>query len=298
VACLRPSTKLAALAALLVIATSVGLWAHRSHAEHVPQAATQSRGWQPHPARGAASGSAGSTPEATLGGREPAPVQPSPGVEPEEADVVSGSHLGSDGVWSEYVHIPLRAGRPRSYQAYRWPLRLAHGSVLSGYDLDLPSELQRRIPGSGEVGHGAVDIAAEYGTSLRLVALEQQVEDPRVLYVGPLFGLTVATVHVVEELSGLRRYIVLLGHLSATPAAVRRGVRLRGAWQLGSVGDSGCGGNVHLHLETRRVRRSVDPWQLEPEALVDPANTVVCDPRNVLPLRPGYHSSESGAPSL
>jgi murein DD-endopeptidase MepM/ murein hydrolase activator NlpD len=214
----------------------------------------------------------------------PAPAQPPLGL----SDVVSGHRLQLDGRITDYVHIPLHEGRPRSYRAYRWPLRLRRGSLLSGYDLDLPAKLQRRLPHTGQVGHGAVDIGAEPGTRLWLVALEGQVEAPRVLFVEKLFGLTVATLHVVRERTGLHQYVVLLGHLAKTPRAVRRGVRLRGRWELGFVGDSGAPGNFHVHIETRRVAQSVDPWALSPEALLSSQHTVVCDPRNVFPLHASW----------
>jgi hypothetical protein len=51
---------------------------------------------------------------------------------------------------------------------------------------------------------------------------------------------------------------------------------------------------VHLHLEARRVRQGVDVGRLgtssmqgktSPFALIADENSVVCDPRNVLPLR-------------
>jgi hypothetical protein len=45
---------------------------------------------------------------------------------------------------------------------------------------------------------------------------------------------------------------------------------------------------VHLHLEARRVREGVDVTRmgaLGPGAMIDNDSSVVCDPRNVLPLR-------------
>jgi hypothetical protein len=41
---------------------------------------------------------------------------------------------------------------------------------------------------------------------------------------------------------------------------------------------------VHLHLEVRRVREGVDALGLGPNALTKNEKTVVCDPRNVLPI--------------
>jgi hypothetical protein len=54
---------------------------------------------------------------------------------------------------------------------------------------------------------------------------------------------------------------------------------------VGYVGDTGSPELVHLHLEARRVRDGIEVAKLPPEGLVANENTVVCDPRNVLPLR-------------
>ena len=213
-----------------------------------------------------------------------------------QSDVVLGHRQEPDGRLTRYVHIPLRPGRSGQYGAYRWPVRSEPLRVLSGYDLDQPAERQRRIPQTGQVGHGAVDIAAKRGAPVWLVALEGQVGEPQVLYVGQLFGLTVVTLHLVQEPDGPRQYLVLLGHLSATPRAVQRRVRLRGRWELGFAGDSGSDGNVHVHVEARRVRSGVDPWKLVPSELVGSAHTVVCDPRNVFPMRVSLSGQRTGEP--
>jgi hypothetical protein len=60
---------------------------------------------------------------------------------------------------------------------------------------------------------------------------------------------------------------------------------------VGFVGDTGSPELVHLHLETRRVRSGVDVGKLASTgwgggaAMIANENSVVCDPRNVLPLR-------------
>jgi murein DD-endopeptidase MepM/ murein hydrolase activator NlpD len=54
---------------------------------------------------------------------------------------------------------------------------------------------------------------------------------------------------------------------------------------LGFVGDSGSAGVVHLHLEVRRVREGENPAHFKPREIVENSRTVVCDPRNVLPLQ-------------
>jgi murein DD-endopeptidase MepM/ murein hydrolase activator NlpD len=57
---------------------------------------------------------------------------------------------------------------------------------------------------------------------------------------------------------------------------------------VGFVGDTGSPELVHLHWEARRVRDGVDARakvKLGGGALLADDVSVVCDPRNVLPLR-------------
>ncbi len=57
---------------------------------------------------------------------------------------------------------------------------------------------------------------------------------------------------------------------------------------VGFVGDTGSPELIHLHLEARRVRDGVDIADRirvhAGGALIEADATVVCDPRNVLPL--------------
>ena len=74
----------------------------------------------------------------------------------------------------------------------------------------------------------------------------------------------------------------------ATPAKTDNALVLRArclSLVLGYVGDTASEGFVHLHLELRRARDGIDVRALAPERLLLPQNSVVCDPRNVLPLR-------------
>jgi murein DD-endopeptidase MepM/ murein hydrolase activator NlpD len=118
-----------------------------------------------------------------------------------------------------------------------------------------------------------------------LVAVEHQRGEAEVIYVGPLFGTTVATRHTVREGGQLRDYVLLFGHLDAPAAGVQAGTHVKEGDAIGYVGDTGSPSLVHLHFEARRVKGGVDASKLGPSALVDGSNTVVCDPRNVLPLR-------------
>jgi murein DD-endopeptidase MepM/ murein hydrolase activator NlpD len=119
---------------------------------------------------------------------------------------------------------------------------------------------------------------------VRLIALENQVGDAEVVHVGSLFGNSVVTRHSLREGGQLRDYVVIHGHLEGAAPGIKRGESAREGTLLGFVGDSGSPGEVHLHLEVRRVRDGVDAGKLVAGQLVLSSKTVVCDPRNVLPL--------------
>ncbi len=197
----------------------------------------------------------------------------------------AGGHHDRRGRWVAYDQIPRRPDRPRDYDLYRYPVPCERDCVVSGYDLDRDDALQRRGRRLSHVGHGAVDIPQPKGTTVSLVPLEHQLGDAAVLYAGPLFGTTVITRHTVREGGRERDYVLLYGHLDATATGLHPGVLLRPGDVVGYVGDSGSPELVHLHLEARRVRDGVELAKLAPEGLVANENTVVCDPRNVLPLR-------------
>jgi len=200
----------------------------------------------------------------------------------------SNAHRERTGRWAVYEQIPRRPERPASYDAYRYPVPpgLPGGHyVVSGYDLDRPDESQRRGRTLHATGHGGVDLPDPRGTPVKLVALEHQVGDADVLYVGVLFGNTVVTRHTVREAGHERDYLLVFGHLDAPGSTVRPGARLGAGDTVGFVGDTGSRELVHLHLEARRVRDGVDVAKLSPEGLVASENTIVCDPRNVLPLK-------------
>jgi murein DD-endopeptidase MepM/ murein hydrolase activator NlpD len=196
-----------------------------------------------------------------------------------------GAHHDRRGRWIVYDQIPRRPDRPGDYDLYRYPVPCDHGCVVSGYDLDRDDALQRRGRRLSHVGHGAVDLPQPKGTAVTLVALEHQVGDAEVVFVGPLFGTTVVTRHTVHEAGRERDYLLLFAHLDAPAPSLHPGARLAAGDLVGLVGDTGSPELVHLHLEVRRVRDGVDVDKLSPEGLVANENTVVCDPRNVLPLK-------------
>jgi murein DD-endopeptidase MepM/ murein hydrolase activator NlpD len=203
-----------------------------------------------------------------------------------ESETSVNTHRDTLGRWVVYDEIPRRPDRPADYEAYRYPVPCeGHACVVSGYDLDRSDEEQRRARRLPQVGHGAVDLTEPRGTPVAIVPLEHQDGPAEVVYVGPFFGTTVVTRHTVREMGRLREYLVLFGHLDSTSPGVRPGVLLREGDIIGSVGDSGSPGRVHLHLEVRRLRDGIDAAKLAPSALADGASSVVCDPRNVLPLR-------------
>lgn len=207
-------------------------------------------------------------------------------------EVLKNAHHDRRGRYVAYDQIPRRPERPADYKAYRYPVPCEGACVFSGYDLDRPDDEQRRGRHQRYVGHGAVDLLQKRGAEVRLVSLEHQLGDAEVVYAGPLFGTTVITRHTLREGGELRDYLLLFGHLDR--GDVQTGAHLGEGDLVGLVGDSGSWGLVHLHLETRRVRPGVDVGNLgtsvaqgkvSPFALIADENSVVCDPRNVLPLR-------------
>jgi len=206
-----------------------------------------------------------------------------------------GTHASRGVGMTSYDHLPRRPDRPASADEFVYPVGSADQppAVLSGYDLGRPG-LAQRVSGdeAHQVGHGAVDLAAARGAPVHLVHLTGQEGPASVLFVGRLFGLTVVTSHSVRESGRLRQYLLFHGHLDRpAPGLVPTSAPSEGD-VLGFVGDTGSPGNVHLHLEVRRVRADVDIGVLEKTVgsalapkLVSQAVSIPCDPRNVLPLR-------------
>lgn len=205
------------------------------------------------------------------------------------AEAHPNAHRERSGRWSTYEQIPRLPERPADYDVYRYPIPpgLPNGHyVVSGYDLDQPDAKQRRGPTLKHVGHGAVDLPQAKGTPVHMIALEHQEGDAEVLYAGYLFGVTVLTRHTLREGGRLRDYVMLLGHLDAITPGITAGVTVKEGQQVGAVGDTGSPRIVHLHLEVRRVREGVDLTKVASGApMIADSVTVVCDPRNVLPLR-------------
>lgn len=196
------------------------------------------------------------------------------------------AHRTRHGLWTEYEQIPRQPDRPRDYQLYRYPVQPLAGQslMMSGYDLNLPNDAQRRGPRLKAVGHGGIDLAQRRGAEVRLVTLEHQKGSAELLFVGWLFGNTVVTLHHVREAGSEREYLAIHGHLEKAATGLAPGDMLEDGTIVGYVGDSDSPGAVHLHLEFRQVRTGIEARQLAPAELVDNSRTVACDPRNLLPL--------------
>jgi murein DD-endopeptidase MepM/ murein hydrolase activator NlpD len=205
------------------------------------------------------------------------------------AESRANTHRERSGRWATYDQIPRLPERPADYDAYRYPIPpgVAGGHyVVSGYDLDQPDEKQRRGPTLSHVGHGAVDLPQVKGTPVVMIALDHQEGPAEVLYAGTLFGTTVLTRHSLREGGQLRDYVMLLGHLGSIAPGISAGTTVEEGQVVGTVGDTASPNFVHLHLETRRVRENVDLAKTPAGApMIAEAVTVVCDPRNVLPLK-------------
>jgi murein DD-endopeptidase MepM/ murein hydrolase activator NlpD len=205
----------------------------------------------------------------------------------DELQAFGAVHHDKRGHLRAYDQIPRRPDRPADYAAYRYPVPVADNERLrvGGYDLDLPDSDQRRGRKFSQVGHGGIDLVAPRGTEIRAVGLEHQDGDAQVLFAGKLFGTTVITRHTLREGGRLRDYVVLYGHLGSAAAGIDQGKPVGEGALLGYVGDTGSEGIVHLHLEVRRVRDGVDLAKIAPERVVTTEIAVVCDPRNVLPVK-------------
>jgi murein DD-endopeptidase MepM/ murein hydrolase activator NlpD len=195
-----------------------------------------------------------------------------------------GAHRDRSGQWQLYEQIPRRPDRSASYADYVYPTE-GVPVVVSGYDLDRPDPNQRRGRGFADTGHGGIDLALPRGAPVRALKLPFQRGDAEVVFVGTLFGKTVVTRHTIAETGRNRDYLMLHGHLDETAPNLGPGAVATEGTLLGTVGDSGSEGRVHLHLEVRQVRDGVDPSLLRSTSLSDRTVSIVCDPRNVLPSR-------------
>lgn len=219
-------------------------------------------------------------------GEECVPFRGAKAEEGRELLATRNEHHDRHGRRKVYDQIARQPDRPAAYERYRYPIPTSPGEklLLSGYDLDRPDEDQRRGAHLSAVGHGGVDLVAKRGTEVRLLPLEHQEGDAEILYAGPLFGTTVVTRQTIREAGRLWDHVILHGHLDGIAKGVEKGKTVAEGDLLGFVGDTGSEGLVHLHYEVRRAREGVRVFDLPPGQLVDNAQTIAVDPRNVLPL--------------
>lgn len=219
----------------------------------------------------------------------------------EDIPLAEGAHRVRSGEWQTYEHLPRMPDRPADYEAYRYPVPpgLVGRSVVSGYDLDLPDDQQRRGVGLRHVGHGGLDLPQVRGAPVHVVNYEHQEGEADVLFVGDVFGHSVLLRSRIRQGSvdasgvarsgDLREYVTLFGHLRQAAPGLTAGMVVHEGDVIGEVGDSGSPGLVHLHLEIRRLRDNLDAATVLREKgaslLFTSASSVPTDPRNLLPLR-------------
>ncbi len=205
------------------------------------------------------------------------------------AEPVKNGHRDKIGNWVDYEVVPRRPDRPEYYGAYAYPVAQegAWGMVASGFDLDVVNDEQRRGKMKA-VGHGGVDLPQVRGAPIRMLPLEAQVGDARVVFIGELMGNTVITQHTLREGTGSRQYLAVFGHLDEAANELYVGKRLRRSDLVGYVGNSDSPNFVHLHYEIRRLHDFINPMSTEVARLMSQDASVPVDPRNVLPLKRPY----------
>jgi hypothetical protein len=170
--------------------------------------------------------------------------------------------------------IPRRPDRPADPLAFQFPLD-GELHLLRGFGVTL-GETAADSPAS-------VEIAAERGAPVRVLALAGQTGKTRVAATGRLVGNTVVTAHAVAGPDATRTYLLVHGKLESFGPDVEAGAELEAGATLGFAGDSGNPGVVSLYLEARQVRDGIDLQGAELRGLVASATSVATDLRNVLP---------------
>ncbi len=175
--------------------------------------------------------------------------------------------------------IPRRPDRPADPLAIRYPLASPVRLLYFGFDASSAEPDDE----ASALTEGAVDLAAERGAPVKVVALDGQDGKADVIGLGDLYGSTVVTLHAVTENGRKRHYLVFYGRLDAFGPDVAVDRAVDDGAIIGFAGDSGTPGVVHLHLEIRQVRDDLDVHPLELARLADQAVSIPCDVRNVLP---------------
>ena len=193
------------------------------------------------------------------------------------------------GLWKTFEHIPRRPDRPSNSTSYRFPVDSADMIIERGYDPDRPGAQQcsgAATAGAreGQAWHGGLDLSVPRGTLVRALHLAEQRGAAEVVFVGDLVGMTVVTRHKLEEAGRKKEYLLVHGHLDEVASGIGLGALVLEGEAIGTAGEPAADGRVFVHLEVRQVRDGVDQSRIRSNALMDPSVSIVCDPRNVLPI--------------
>jgi hypothetical protein len=125
-------------------------------------------------------------------------------------------------------------------------------------------------------------VSAPRGVPVTAISLEAQVGPTR-RWVTPTSPPRLLTLHRVERGGATRTYVLAYAGLTfdASPGSTEVDV----GTPLGRVAPAS--GITGLGLTARQVRRGVDAESVRPERLLLDSSSLACDPRNVLPLKPG-----------
>jgi hypothetical protein len=159
------------------------------------------------------------------------------------------------------TRIDLLPGRPPEYARYLTPIA-AH-----------PASAPRQGLG--------VFIAAPRGTPITALMLEGQAAPTRVA-VTATTPPRLLTLHRTERAGSVRTYVLIYDGIAFDTPPGTQEVSVGTPLGRVSAGDGATG----LGLGVRQFRRDLDPGAVPPERLLLDATTIVCDPRNVLPLAP------------
>lgn len=180
------------------------------------------------------------------------------------------------------ARIPRRPDRPADYAAYDYPVDLeGRGSNVHTRLSELTTGA---LPDSVASALGGIVLAARHGAPVEAPRLEGQLGPSTVIHVGDLIGPTLVTRHRVGSEKSSRSYVVILGNLEKTPD-VEEGVALESKHTVGRPSSALTPKMTSAYLEIRLLRPDFDAADAPVEALLDPANTIVVDSRNVMPLR-------------
>ena len=183
------------------------------------------------------------------------------------------------------VAEPARgAAELRSSSAEEWIARMPERpSAFDAYQLPVDDAVDTS-ESSAEAGGPirGLRLTLDEPSAVHVPELEGQIAPATVALVGELYGVTVVTLHRVQDAVAERMYAVVFGRLTTPAAGVVAGVELPAGATVGTAG--GEDGPSELYLEVRRlaVGASVGPRL---SSLVSAAVSTPVDPRNVMRLR-------------